>query len=70
MKLQDTNNQSGIIENLHAQNGQALEAIMLNDLPINEAQAAEIKAGVVTIEYLELGTGLSQRPAGALMSRP
>lgn len=70
MKQPEANNQSGISENLHAQTGQAPEAAALNDLPVNEAQAAEIKAGIVTIEYLLLGTVLPQRPAGAVVSRP
>lgn len=45
MKQQDANNQSIMNENLPAQNGQELLAAMLNDLPVNEAQQAEVKGG-------------------------
>ena len=54
MKQLDANNQSIIAETLPAQSGQALATTTLNDLPVNEAQAAEVKGGIVTIEYLML----------------
>jgi hypothetical protein len=47
MKQLDANNQSGISENLHAQCGQALATTTLNDLPVNEAQADDVKGGSV-----------------------
>jgi len=55
MKQPGANNQSGIIETMQAQNGQALESATLNDLPVNEAQAVGVKGGVVVLEYLVLG---------------
>lgn len=70
MKRQDENNQSIINTTLFAQKGQAQTANTLNDLPVNEAQAAEVKGGPVTIEYLSLGDPLAPRPAGTVTTRP
>lgn len=67
MNQQDTTNQSGIIETPHAQ---TLKAATVNDLPVNETLAAEVKGGVVTIEYLLLGTTLTPPPTATLATRP
>lgn len=69
MNQQNTFNQSDIIETPRAASGQALNAIPLNDLAVNETLAAEVKGGVVTIEYLLLGAALTPRPT-AQTSRP
>lgn len=56
MKQPNVKNPSSVNETLHEQNGQALSANLLNDLPVNEARQAEVKGGIVTVEYLVLGT--------------
>ncbi len=53
MKQQIVNHTSSVNETPH---GQALAATDLHDLPVSEADQAEVKGGVVTIEYLVLGT--------------
>ncbi len=67
MNQQNTLNQSSIIETPHAQ---TLKAATLNDLPVNETLAADVKGGVVTIEYLVLGTALTTPPTATLATRP
>lgn len=47
MKQLDENHQSDITETLPVPNGPALAHTALNDLPVNEAQAAEVKGGIV-----------------------
>ncbi len=70
MNQQKSLNQSGIIETLHVQTGQAPEGATLKDLPINVEQETEVKGGVVITEYLLLGPEYFSRPAGVIAPRP
>ena len=72
MKQPNVNNQSSVNETLHAQNGQELPASILNDLPVNEAQQAEVKGGVVVLEYMVIGyPGIAPPPTPtSLAPRP